>query len=48
MAWQSSGSMVGNGAPGGNPEAAGNGNQPQGTEYTLQGTVGRSFAMRRG
>ena len=29
--------MVGNGAPGGNTEAAGNGNQPQGTEYTLQG-----------
>lgn len=37
MAWQNSGPMMGNGAPGGNPDAGGNGNQPQGTEYTLQG-----------
>lgn len=46
MAWQSAGSMMGNGAPGGNVEGAGNGNQPQGTEYTLQGMIIHDVAQK--
>jgi len=39
MAWQNSGGMVGNGgSAGGGSEASGSQGQPQGTEYTLQGT----------
>ncbi len=39
MAWQNSAAMGGNGGmAGGVGEGGSNGGQPQGTEYTLQGT----------
>ena len=39
MAWQNSSSMAVNGGPsgGGGNDGSSQGNQPQGTEYTLQG-----------
>ncbi|MCJ1407745.1 hypothetical protein MMC19_001816 [Ptychographa xylographoides] len=40
MAWQNPGAMVGNGGgAGGGGDGSNHGNQPQGTEYTLQGVM---------
>ena len=43
MAWQNSSSMAVNGGPsgGGGNDGSSQGNQPQGTEYTLQGAFTR-------
>ncbi len=46
MAWQNSAAMGGNGGvAGGAGDGGSNGGQPQGTEYTLQGTKGDGFNM---
>ena len=44
MAWQSSAGMVGNGGgSGAGGDGSNNAVQPQGTEYTLQGTIDKSL-----
>lgn len=49
MAWQNSAAMGGNGGmAGGAGEGGSNGGQPQGTEYTLQGTRDGDPSMHSG